>query len=799
MNDSERCVNTIIIKNLPKDYTENQLEKLFSKFGRITSSTILPIDSNLEGSYGFINYAEPESCTEAVEKMNNYVIDQFTLYVNHSSAQTNNNLDQPRIESHVDDEPNYENNSTSSPSIQNPFSSFQSATTHSSTTSSQIYNNTSLNTNEFQSFLNSEKLLWNTTDIEEKNNQSLFKNKTTMNICEHNSFVTNKKYSVYLSNFQLPNIIFVATLDDCINSTILITKMNKRDQLLKTDVNSYNSKLIVGQYCAALFEGYWYRARILEINKNLVQVQYIDMGNMAWCDSILEIQPLLNECYKDPVLCIKCVLDGVPTQEKLCDEQTNAILKTFVFDIELEMTVLRFENNLPYVQLNLGERNLNIEIQTILLQPSSFSTTILKKLNHEIISFDSNKPEMNISEIHSVQLIGIDTDLECFHVLLINDYLLTIMNVLKEWNVNKHLLTIEPKPNMLICAQDGDDNLWYRAWIQNIIGNDFCVYFVDSGNKKVVSIDRLSDCPEVLRNIPWQSIQIKLAEINLTDDERYLLLNNFGADRLQMKIFSNNQNIYFVELIKDEKSLSTYILNLRKKKEKQAHNPPITNETLKNFDTTQQFVVQAAAPPPIIVAENAQHIVKQNVMNQQQQQQNSSKSAQSSTQKISKLLKNTDVVVQFMDNNISYTTIGSDSISSCSFILLIGTIQDIEFSYLSHYPEPYEPPYTPTTTMLQILNIISKNIREHLMKKLSSNLKGKLEISHFTNLHLLVGGGAVEDNDLIRNGLILLNDQNNMENIFHDPLAKHIYQQLKKNVTVLKAVTFLVNNNDGSG
>jgi hypothetical protein len=40
------------------------------------------------------------------------------------------------------------------------------------------------------------------------------------------------------------------------------------------------------------------------------------------------------------------------------------------------MTVLRIENGIPYVQLNLGERNLNAEIRAILPESSSTITVI---------------------------------------------------------------------------------------------------------------------------------------------------------------------------------------------------------------------------------------------------------------------------------------------------------------------------------------------------------------------------------------------------------------------------------------
>ncbi len=79
-------------------------------------------------------------------------------------------------------------------------------------------------------------------------------------------------------------------------------------------------------------------------------------------------------------------MDGVPSQEKLSNEQTNTILEILgkliwfylkylfyilVLDVKLEMIVLRIENSIPYVQLNLGERNLNDEIRSILPQSSS--------------------------------------------------------------------------------------------------------------------------------------------------------------------------------------------------------------------------------------------------------------------------------------------------------------------------------------------------------------------------------------------------------------------------------------------
>ncbi len=127
------------------------------------------------------------------------------------------------------------------------------------------------------------------------------------------------------------------------------------------------------------------------------------------------------------------------------------------------------------------------------------------------------------------------------------------------------------------------------------IETGFRVYFVDFGNEEVVSTSRLSACPDSLRDMPWQSVQIKLANIKLTDDERYLLLRDFETDRLDMKILSKNQDVYSVELTNNGKSLTEYMLELRKKKEQESQVKITNNEVV---EPVQQPVPKVATPPP---------------------------------------------------------------------------------------------------------------------------------------------------------------------------------------------------------
>ena len=72
-------------------------------------------------------------------------------------------------------------------------------------------------------------------------------------------------------------------------------------------------------------------------------------------------------------------------------------------------------------------------MKSVPLLPSSTTTT----KSNQSIDFHSHQPEVNPSETHFVQLTTVDPQPECFHVLLMRDCLVTIMNVLKDWNATK--------------------------------------------------------------------------------------------------------------------------------------------------------------------------------------------------------------------------------------------------------------------------------------------------------------------------------------------------------------------------
>jgi hypothetical protein len=72
---------------------------------------------------------------------------------------------------------------------------------------------------------------------------------TFMSIDEHERLSKNQIFSVYLSNLEVPNVIFAATLDDYAHATLLITQMNKNERLTQTKDNIDNYEYVrnIGQ------------------------------------------------------------------------------------------------------------------------------------------------------------------------------------------------------------------------------------------------------------------------------------------------------------------------------------------------------------------------------------------------------------------------------------------------------------------------------------------------------------------------------------------------------------------------
>ncbi|XP_037408983.1 polyadenylate-binding protein 3-like [Triticum dicoccoides] len=71
----------VYVKNLPKEFTHNDLLQEFGPFGTITSAVIMRDNDGISKCFGFVNYGESECAVEAVKILNGKMIKDTILYV----------------------------------------------------------------------------------------------------------------------------------------------------------------------------------------------------------------------------------------------------------------------------------------------------------------------------------------------------------------------------------------------------------------------------------------------------------------------------------------------------------------------------------------------------------------------------------------------------------------------------------------------------------------------------------------------------------------------------------------------
>lgn len=71
----------IYVKNLPREMSQEAVEKLFAAFGEITSSKLVVAQDETKTNFGFVNFKNPEQARAAVEALNNSVHGEKRLFV----------------------------------------------------------------------------------------------------------------------------------------------------------------------------------------------------------------------------------------------------------------------------------------------------------------------------------------------------------------------------------------------------------------------------------------------------------------------------------------------------------------------------------------------------------------------------------------------------------------------------------------------------------------------------------------------------------------------------------------------
>lgn len=82
----------VYVKNLDTEVTDEELNELFGKYGKITSAAVAKDDEGKSRGFGFVNFEKHEDAQKAVDELNDTEYRGKTLYV--SRAQKKNEREQ---------------------------------------------------------------------------------------------------------------------------------------------------------------------------------------------------------------------------------------------------------------------------------------------------------------------------------------------------------------------------------------------------------------------------------------------------------------------------------------------------------------------------------------------------------------------------------------------------------------------------------------------------------------------------------------------------------------------------------
>ncbi|XP_022168298.1 uncharacterized protein LOC111032328 isoform X2 [Myzus persicae] len=384
----------------------------------------------------------------------------------------------------------------------------------------------------------------------------------------------------HLSDLKNNDIVFLRHFEDMQNVYILKDVQLSNDMMLKFLVDKTavcKKKFNVGDIVKIVLERSQYRAKIQNIDTNLIYVQNIDFGYCEFVEksSVCE----LSDEFKIPGLAIKIGIKG-PFVKKTHD------LKVFIQNVEKTPLYLEFDERNPsrYQEITLRRKDNSENI---------FEEFLKLNTNQLICNEISNNCENNdtiiksnaslINDFQTIKLRSGDYCLVSYFKDFKNIFLCKAVKscvidgyemhntpiILKTLESEDRIIKINPVIGDIVKVYSHSFGDFYRAKILNIENKDFYVSYIDFGNiEKVHSADifELSDELKKETILPT-SVSIEVPSNAQITDEIQKFFTNLIDNSVVLCIENKKQNIDSSEniILKELKSgnlVNTEVLKL---------------------------------------------------------------------------------------------------------------------------------------------------------------------------------------------------------------------------------------------
>ncbi|XP_033738269.1 uncharacterized protein LOC117325879 [Pecten maximus] len=301
--------------------------------------------------------------------------------------------------------------------------------------------------------------------------------KQRLNFAKNVTLDSGSVESAYISQVNSISHFYIQLAKLAAQLEVLMEKLDKT-----CGAKSRPSMIVPGMACAAKFSGdeMWYRATVVEVNADDADVLFIDYGNseVVSFDNICEIS---QDCLSLPPQAIQCSLKNC---NEIADDSAVDKFTDMTMDKEVQVYVIN-AGSPTVVDISVDDTKSLSDLLNSKSSASTSSASVGKTLPAQIIPTDPNT-KVFTSYVHSpsmlyLQLASQETNLNDLSTKLQAAYSANVCDISVE----------DLKKGYLCCTMYVEDNLWYRAEVEEVCGDKCHVLFVDYGNSEEVETSSL--------------------------------------------------------------------------------------------------------------------------------------------------------------------------------------------------------------------------------------------------------------------------------------------------------------------
>ncbi|XP_071949061.1 tudor domain-containing protein 1-like isoform X3 [Antedon mediterranea] len=266
---------------------------------------------------------------------------------------------------------------------------------------------------------------------------------------------------------------------------------------------------VVGELCIAKFsDDYWYRAEVLSIGTNKLNVKFIDYGNI---DPVKkeDVRRIKEPYSKIPVVAIHCALHGAPITDNPKDKQSQEFAEKFVNKVVGVKRVGITPKGVSLVEI-FDKKGSNRPINADYIVPVQSP----KQVDKNVPTVVFRELELQCETKATVMYVVSPSEFYCTRV---EGDILALKNLMESLNIryaNKGKnYDYVPRKGEMCCSIFAEDQSWYRALVLDVNVDNQCasVQYVDYGNKAKVAFDSVHPLDKEFSTTPCLAIKCCLA------------------------------------------------------------------------------------------------------------------------------------------------------------------------------------------------------------------------------------------------------------------------------------------------